>query len=188
MGCILFFLGSLSSGFGSTYVAILLGRLFIGFGSGIAVVVAPIYLVEGSSHENRGAILNFNQVAVALGSVIAYATCYFLGFSGNWRAMFSIGAIFAVIQFAGLFSLPETLSLEQRRKKLLGSSWKRVFELSQRYRLALVFSLAIFQAFSGSGAIFFFSPPEKPSFRNREIKAGSIFSFSIRFLPIKVEA
>lgn len=158
LGCAFFLFGSLLTSLGVDFSTILLGRLLIGFGSGIAVVVVPIYLVEQASDENRGSVLNFNQVSVAAGSVFAYAASYFLGFSENWRTMFGIGALIAFVHFFGLFLIPETLSGEQKRKKLFGSSWKKVFDPSHRLRLALIFCLSVFQAFTGASAIFFFAP------------------------------
>ncbi len=153
---VFFFLaGCLLSAFGPHYTALLIGRLFVGIGSGIAIVVAPTYLVEVAPVESRGSALNLNQIGIASGSLLAYAAGYFFSFSGNWKGMFALGLIPAVIQLIGLFFIRESV---EKKGELASASWKRLLNPSYLSRFKLVLLLAFFQAISGANAIFFFAP------------------------------
>ncbi len=150
----LFLIGCLSTALTSSFALLLFGRVLIGFGSGIAIVAAPLYLVEVAPTRDRGKFLNMNQIGIASGSLLAYGMGYILGFRQDWRLMFAIGLIPALFQLIGLFFIPESLT----DKKLAASSWKKVFEKGFRSRLHLILLLILFQALSGSVAIFFFAP------------------------------
>jgi MFS family permease len=152
LSAICFILGSFICACAPNYHLLLLGRFLAGLGSGIVVVVAPIYLVEVAPPESRGRILNLNQIGIASGSLCAYFFNYWLASSQNWRLMFGLALIPALVQFAGLFSIKET------REKGLEASWKDVWERSFSRRLKMILALSFFQALSGSAAIFFFAP------------------------------
>ncbi|HSX25808.1 MAG TPA: MFS transporter [Chlamydiales bacterium] len=154
LSVLMFFGGCLGAALAPNFYLLLLGRLLVGFGAGIAIVAAPLYLVEIAPAESRGSVMNMNQVGLALGSLLAYLACYLLGFWGEWRVMFALGLIPALIQFVGLFFIPETLKKPQKE----GSSWKNVLEPSFRSRFWIILGLICFQPLSGAGAIFFFAP------------------------------
>lgn len=150
-GAVCFIAGALLCALTPSYHFLLIGRFLVGLGSGIAVVVAPIYLTEMALPENRGKILNLNQIGIAVGSLIAYSCNYLLS---SWRVMFAIALIPALIQFAGLFFIKES----QDKKRCSVASWKNVLDPSFRRRFKIILAISLFQALSGSAAVFFFAP------------------------------
>lgn len=147
--------GILFSGFSVGYYSLLLGRFLVGVASGIFIVVAPLYLVEVSSYERRGSILNLNQLGNYLGQLVAYLINYLFSFGSHWRWMFLFGIIFNLIQGIGLFFIPESIP---DTKEIQNTSWRKVLEPSFRSRLVLIFLLILFQALCGSTAIGLFAP------------------------------
>ncbi|NNM43781.1 MAG: MFS transporter, partial [Chlamydiae bacterium] len=118
--------------FAPSYITFLMGRILQGIGLGITTVVAPIYLAEAAISSKRGAIVSSNQFAIPLGILTAYGISYIFSSSGNWRMMFMLGAVPAVIQLIGFFFLPEVVV---RDKKSL-ENWRTLFTL--RYRKLLI--------------------------------------------------
>lgn len=151
-------LGCIMSVFAPHISILLLGRFLVGAACGSAIIVAPIYLVETASKENRGSILNFNQIGNATGTLLAYACGYFFAREGNWRGMFGLGLIPATVQLMGLFFIPDSCSPEERLKKREAASWKHVWDLKYRPRFRLALFLAFCQVLSGSAAVFYFAP------------------------------
>ena len=150
-GAICFIIGALLCALAPSYHFLLLGRFLAGLGSGIAVVVAPIYLTEMAPPESRGKVLNLNQIGIAVGSLIAYSCNYLFS---SWRVMFAIALIPAVVQFVGLFFIKES----QDKERCSVASWKNVLDPFFRRRFKIILGLAFFQALSGSAAVFFFAP------------------------------
>ncbi|XP_011037068.1 PREDICTED: inositol transporter 1-like isoform X2 [Populus euphratica] len=64
---------------------LILGRLFVGLGVGIASVTAPVYIAEASPSEVRGGLV-----------------------PGTWRWMVGVAGVPAVIQFCIMLCLPES--------------------------------------------------------------------------------
>jgi MFS family permease len=182
-----FLLGVALSSLATSYIGLLLGRLTVGIASGMAIVVAPLYLVESAPAAVRGAVLNSYQLGVAGGSLLAYLTGYLFGFGGHWRWMFALGVIPALAQWIGLGQLPETVSIVARGQ----GSWKIAFDKRHRRRLLLTLALAGAQALTGSGAVFFFSPEifRKSGFEHNPLLAtflvGTVY-FSAVWVSFKV--
>ena len=83
-------------------------RLVIGIGVGLSSSTVPTYLSELAPAALRGALGALNQIFIVLGILIAFLTSYFLGDSGNWRAMLAGAAVPAIVLVVGLAALPET--------------------------------------------------------------------------------
>jgi SP family galactose:H+ symporter-like MFS transporter len=91
-----------------SFATILLARLLLGIGVGIVAVAVPLYVAELVPAKDRGKYVTFFQLFLTFGIVLAYFVDLFFTPSGNWRAMFAVVLIPAVILFIGLFFLPET--------------------------------------------------------------------------------
>lgn len=150
-GAACFILGAFLCAIAPNYHLLLIGRFLLGLGSGIAVVVAPIYLTEMAPPKNRGKILNLNQLGIATGALIAYCCNYLFD---SWRWMFGVALIPALIQFIGLFFIEES----RDEKSCATASWKKVLQPSFRKRFKISLALSLFQALAGSAAVFFFAP------------------------------
>lgn len=95
--------------FAPGYGALMAGRVVLGLAVGAASATVPVYLSEVSPTELRGRFLTLNQLMITTGILVAYLVN--LAFSGNgqWRAMFAVGAIPALLMVAGAaWLLPES--------------------------------------------------------------------------------
>jgi len=105
----MFALGSLvMCAAGGPYVLIL-GRLFVGLGVGIASVTAPVYIAEAAPSEIRGGLVSTNVLMITGGQFFSYLVN--LGFTevpGTWRWMLGVAAVPAIIQFVLMLFLPES--------------------------------------------------------------------------------
>ncbi|KAL0393354.1 UNVERIFIED_CONTAM: Inositol transporter 4 [Sesamum radiatum] len=81
----LFFVGAIIMALSPAPWMIILGRVFVGFGVGMASMTAPLYISESSPHRIRGALVK-----------------------GNWRWMLGVAGVPAVVQFVLMLSLPES--------------------------------------------------------------------------------
>ncbi|XP_062226027.1 inositol transporter 1-like isoform X2 [Phragmites australis] len=105
----MFALGSLvMCAAGGPYILIL-GRLLIGLGVGVASVTAPVYIAEAAPSEIRGALVSTNVLMITSGQFFSYLIN--LGFTevpGTWRWMLGVAAVPAIIQFVLMLFLPES--------------------------------------------------------------------------------
>lgn len=131
---------------------LLTGRLFVGFGAGFSTIVAPLYLIEVAPPEVRGKATNLNQIGISVGSLLAFGGGYVFGRHGDWRLMFGVGIIPAIVQWVGLFFVQE--SRVQRQQ----FTWKELLAPEYRARLRLGLALMVFQALCGVTALMFFAP------------------------------
>ena len=94
------------------------GRLVVGLGIGVASQIIPLYIAEVAPDEIRGKLVSFNIAVVTFGQFLSAVTAYFL--IPDWRWMLGIAAVPSIIQFIGMFFLPESprwLGKQGRDKK-----------------------------------------------------------------------
>ena len=86
----------------------MLGGLAIGGSS----VLSPVYIAEIAPAEWRGRLVGSFQISVVSGILIAYLSNYFIGTLGlgsaDWRWMFGVAAVPALLFFALLFGIPNS--------------------------------------------------------------------------------
>lgn len=166
-----FFLGILVSSLATHFWVLIAGRFIVGLGGGIITTIAPVYLAEISPPERRGSVVNLNQIGIAVGSLCGYISNAFIG---NWRWMFAVGLIPALIQGIGLLFVSETHSASNNIA-LKGASWKSLFASGYRPRLYLGIALCVFQQITGINTIFFYAPFILQS-AGYSTAAGALFS------------
>jgi sugar porter (SP) family MFS transporter len=105
---VVFTLGALGAGAAGSVAALVLFRLIVGAGIGIASVLVPIYLAEMAPAQDRGVITSLNQYMIIVGGVLSSAIGYGLGFAGSWRWMFLIGVFPALVLTVGMIAMPDT--------------------------------------------------------------------------------
>ncbi|KAK3200377.1 hypothetical protein Dsin_023792 [Dipteronia sinensis] len=81
-----------------------LGRLSIGFGVGITTYVVPVYIAEIAPKDLRGVFTLSNQLMITCG----FSLAFFIGNIISWRSLALVGAIPCLLQFIGLFFIPES--------------------------------------------------------------------------------
>lgn len=105
---VVFILGITLVLFANTFLLMFSARLFLGIGVGMVAVAVPLYVAEIVPSKDRGKYITFFQLLLTFGIVLAYLVDLFFTPTGNWRAMFAVILIPAVILLVGILLLPET--------------------------------------------------------------------------------
>ncbi|XP_027092947.1 inositol transporter 4-like [Coffea arabica] len=88
---------------------IILGRIFVGLGVGMASMTAPLYISEASPARVRGALVSTNGMLITGGAFLSYVINYaFTKTRGTWRWMLGVAGLPALIQFLLMLWLPES--------------------------------------------------------------------------------
>lgn len=88
---------------------LILGRLLVGLGVGIASVTAPVYIAEASPSEVRGGLVSTNVLMITSGQFLSYlVNLAFTEVPGTWRWMLGVSALPAIIQFVLMLFMPES--------------------------------------------------------------------------------
>ncbi|XP_025823835.1 inositol transporter 1 isoform X2 [Panicum hallii] len=93
---------------GGPYILIL-GRLLVGLGVGVASVTAPVYIAEAAPSEIRGGLVSTNVLMITGGQFFSYLiNLSFTEVPGTWRWMLGVAAVPAIVQFVLMLFLPES--------------------------------------------------------------------------------
>jgi len=71
-------------------------------------MVVPLYIGELVPPKVRGGLVSLNQLAITSGILVSYLIDYWLSGTENWRLMFGLAAIPAVLLFAGMLFQQES--------------------------------------------------------------------------------
>lgn len=69
---VLFFVGAIIMAVAPVPSVIILGRIFVGLGVGMASMTAPLYISEASPHRIRGALVSTNGLLITGGQFLSY--------------------------------------------------------------------------------------------------------------------
>jgi sugar porter (SP) family MFS transporter len=100
----LFTVGAAVEAFAPGPAVLVVGRLIVGFGVGVASVAAPLYAAEMAPAHLRGRFVSLYQLAITIGIFIAYAVDQALTNGDMWRVMLGVSAVPGVL--LGLAMLP----------------------------------------------------------------------------------
>jgi sugar porter (SP) family MFS transporter len=185
---VIFAIGALISAAAPDVVWLIIGRLVVGLAIGVSSYNAPLYIAEIAPAKNRGALVSLNQLAITFGIVVSYLVDYQLAEEDQWRLMFGLAVIPAVILAIGMLFLPETprwLVSKNREKeavavlkrirhpddvegelKLIHSTyesepkgvWKSLTQSWVKYALMVGIGLAFFQQTTGINTVIYYAP------------------------------
>ncbi len=114
----LFTLGAVVQYFAPDATLLVIGRLVIGAGVGVAAVAAPLYAAELAPAQLRGRFVSGYQMAITVGIFLAYLVNGQLAADADWRLMLGAAAVPGLaLSVAGLFApeSPRWLMLKGRR-------------------------------------------------------------------------
>lgn len=184
----LFAIGAVGAAFAVNVPMIIIFRMIIGVAIGVASYTAPLYISEISPPEARGALVSLNQLMITCGIVVSYLVDLALTLGTNeWRWMFGLGALPAIILIIGMMALSESPRwlighnrVEEARKALgkimpaekigpeikaiqssiiiKAGSWKQVMAPWIRPALTVGIALAFFQQVTGINTIIYYAP------------------------------
>ncbi|CAN1801531.1 Inositol transporter 4 [Linum perenne] len=106
---IVFFIGAIVMGAAPNPWVIVVGRLLVGLGVGMASMTAPLYISQASPARIRGALVSTNGLLITGGQFAAYLiNLAFTKAPGTWRWMLGVAGLPALIQFVLMIPLPES--------------------------------------------------------------------------------
>jgi len=115
----LYAVSALASAYASSYEMLYIARMIGGLAFGAALILAPTYIAEISSAENRGKLVSIQQLNIVLGFFAAFLSNYYfnkINTSGNsflndenvWRWMLGVEFIPAILYFLFMFFVPKS--------------------------------------------------------------------------------
>tara|TARA_B100000809_G_scaffold208721_1_gene211507 strand:+ start:2464 stop:4005 length:1542 start_codon:yes stop_codon:yes gene_type:complete len=115
----LYAISAVFSAMATSYEMLYIARIIGGIAFGAALVLAPIYIAEISTAENRGKLVSLQQLNIVFGFFAAFLSNYFFNIYNNsestfltdenvWRWMLGVELIPAVIYFVFLFFVPKS--------------------------------------------------------------------------------
>lgn len=115
----LYAVSAVASAYATSYEMLYIARMIGGVAFGAALILAPTYIAEISSAENRGKLVSIQQLNIVLGFFAAFLSNYYfnkLNTEGNsfltdenvWRWMLGVELIPAVLYFILMFFVPRS--------------------------------------------------------------------------------
>lgn len=115
----LYAVSALFSAYALSYEMLYMARMIGGLAFGAALILAPTYIAEISTAENRGKLVSIQQLNIVLGFFVAFLSNYYLNKTNTggesfltnenvWRWMLGLEMIPAVIYFIALFFVPKS--------------------------------------------------------------------------------
>ncbi|OMO76936.1 Sugar/inositol transporter [Corchorus capsularis] len=163
---VLFFVGAILMAVAPGPWMIIIGRIFVGLGVGMASMTAPLYISEASPARIRGALVATNGLLITGGQFISYLiNLAFTKAPGTWRWMLGIAGVPALVQFLLMLTLPESPRWLYRQAdeeaigeniiaRLKGAFGNKVV----RRGLYAGVTVQVAQQFSGINTVMYYSP------------------------------
>lgn len=127
---ILFCFSALGAAFPTEIWQLLVARALGGLAIGSASLIAPLYIAEIAPAEARGRLVTLNQLAIVIGILVAFVGNFGLAqlSRSNWRWMFGLGALPAVMLCGSLLWIPESPRwlLQRGERYRAGAVLKRI--------------------------------------------------------------
>jgi SP family galactose:H+ symporter-like MFS transporter len=187
VACYTFLIGIVVIQMAETFAVLLLARLLLGVAVGMVAVSVPLYLVEVTPASLRGRSVTVFQLFLTFGILLAYFVDMLFTPWGNWRGMFVVIVIPAVVLLFGMLSLPESprwlvaKGYFTRAKRVLSQthpmdkveeefkiiseglhysrgSWRDLFSLKNMWPLFLALFVSISNQLTGINAILQYAP------------------------------
>ncbi|GLT80192.1 hypothetical protein SLA2020_516450 [Shorea laevis] len=106
---LLFFVGAIVMAIAPAPWVIIVGRIFVGLGVGMASMTSPLYISEASPARIRGALVSTNGLLITGGQFLSYLiNLAFTKAPGTWRWMLGVAGAPALVQFLLMCWLPES--------------------------------------------------------------------------------
>ena len=115
----LYAFSALTSAYAISYEMLYIARMIGGLAFGAALILAPTYIAEISTAENRGKLVSIQQLNIVLGFFAAFLSNYYLNRMNSegtafftdenvWRWMLGLEMIPAVFYFICMFFVPKS--------------------------------------------------------------------------------
>lgn len=110
LAAFLFAVSSLAAALPRNLAEFVAARLLAGVATGMASMLAPLYISENAPARIRGRLITFDQLAIVIGILLSYIVNWSLAGLGpsSWRWMFAVAALPAVGLGIALLYVPES--------------------------------------------------------------------------------
>lgn len=108
LSCIIFFAFSLASAMAASVYNLIVYRVFLGMGLGLASYTAPLYLSEVAPKRIRGSLIALYQLMITIGLLAAFISDTFFAEIHSWRWMLGVITIPAFFMFFAVLALPKS--------------------------------------------------------------------------------
>jgi sugar porter (SP) family MFS transporter len=105
---IIFATGAILCSAAQTPQMLVVGRIIVGLGIGLASSTVPVYISEVAPADARGWQVSLFQLAITVGILLAYVVDFAFAQIQSWRWMFGFALIPAAIFGSGMIFLPES--------------------------------------------------------------------------------
>lgn len=106
---VVFFFGAIVMASAPFPALIIVGRIMVGLGVGMASMASPLYISESSPAQVRGALVTLNGLLLTVGQFLSYLINYGLTKApGTWRWMLGVSCLPALVQFFLMLFMPES--------------------------------------------------------------------------------
>jgi sugar porter (SP) family MFS transporter len=109
LAAIIFGVGAVLTAFTPNLAILIVGRIVVGVGIGIASFISPMYISEVAPKSIRGTLVFLNQLALTLGILLAYLVDYlFTKVPDGWRWMLGLAIVPALALGLGMAKMPDS--------------------------------------------------------------------------------
>jgi SP family myo-inositol transporter-like MFS transporter 13 len=109
LASIVFTIGAIVMGLAPSYSILIVGRLIIGVGIGLASLSTPIYIAEVAKPSLRGQLVGLNSLFIPFGQFVSGMVAGLLSdVPEGWRYMLGLAALPSAVMFVGFLYLPES--------------------------------------------------------------------------------
>jgi MFS family permease len=122
---LVFLVGAVILGTATSLQHVYFGRVVVGFAVAVSGIADVSYLHEIAPLQWRGAIVSVNEACISLGFLLAFAIGCWLSNNdityhdnSGWRIMFGASGVVALIQFVGMWNMPESPTWLQENGRL----------------------------------------------------------------------
>jgi SP family galactose:H+ symporter-like MFS transporter len=105
---LIFVIGAIACAAAPSLRVLVIGRLIVGLGIGLATSTVPIYISEVSPPQTRGWQVSLFQLAITIGILAAYLVDYVFSNSMGWRWMLGLAFVPGAILGLGMMGMPES--------------------------------------------------------------------------------
>ncbi|KAF3335954.1 D-xylose-proton symporter-like 2 [Carex littledalei] len=107
LSSLLYLTGALLTAFAPYFTVLVVGRFIYGFGIGLAMHAAPMYIAETAPSQIRGTLISLKEFFIVLGMLLGYITgSLFVDLTSGWRYMYGASTLICVIMAIGMWWLP----------------------------------------------------------------------------------
>ena len=188
LAAVLFGIGSVISALAPDVAVLVVGRIIVGLGVGVASTAAPVYISEVAPADLRGALTTMFQLAVTAGFLLSFLVDLALAPDEAWRWMLAIAILPATLLGLAMLLVPHSPrwlagkgrvdEAREALRRLRGddaeadaelqevmdsiqeptSSWRELGTPLVRAALIVGVGLAVLQQVTGINAILYYAP------------------------------